>query len=161
MRKKEERQSRILNLISENSIQTQEELVETLEKSGFKVTQATISRDIRELKLTKITTSADTQKYIALKNNSNSPINPSIQNNISTKVIRVFKAGFLTIDVAHNILVIKTLPGMGQAVASAIDTFNYADIVGTIAGDDTIFCAIKDISKATFIVDQFNKILKT
>ncbi|WP_010166210.1 arginine repressor [Candidatus Epulonipiscium viviparus] len=152
MGKKEERQSKILNLINEYNIQTQEELVENLEKAGLRVTQATISRDIRELKLTKIAMSIDKQKYIALNN---------AEINISAKVVRVFKAGFLTIDIAQNILVIKTLPGMSQAVASAIDTFNYKDIVGTIAGDDTIFCAIKDIDRASYIIKEFNKILNT
>ncbi|ONI44397.1 arginine repressor [Candidatus Epulonipiscioides gigas] len=148
---KKQRQSKILTIIDEYNIETQEELVDSLEKAGFKVTQATISRDIRELSLTKVSFSGDKQKYAVLKNNENS---------ISEKVIKVFKAGFLSVDIAQNILVVKTLPGMGQAVASAIDAFNYSNIVGTIAGDDTIFCAIKNTNEANFIIKKFNKILQ-
>ncbi len=148
---KEQRQSKILDLIDTQDIETQEELVEYLEQSGFSVTQATISRDIRELRLTKVSTTLDKQKYVALIN---------YDNQISEKVVKVFRAGFLSVDIAQNILVVKTLSGMGNAVASAIDAFNFEEIVGTIAGDDTIFCAIRDITKTEEIIKSFNEMLE-
>ncbi len=146
---KEKRQSKILSLIETFNIETQEELVDNLEKSGFSVTQATISRDIRELKLIKIAISVDKQKYIALANNSTQ---------ISDKIIKVFKAGFISADIAQSIVVVKTLPGMGNAIATAIDAFNFSEIVGTIAGDDTIFCAIKDMELTHTLIQKFNEI---
>ncbi|NLP46611.1 MAG: arginine repressor [Epulopiscium sp.] len=131
---KAERQSKILQLIKKYEIETQEELANQLIASGFQVTQATISRDIRELKLTKITTSTGGQKYAVL--------NPQEQH-ISNKLIRVFRDAFVSMDRAQNILVIKTLTGMAMAVAAALDAMNFHEIIGCIAGDDTIFCAIR------------------
>ncbi|OOO00621.1 MAG: arginine repressor [Epulopiscium sp. Nele67-Bin004] len=145
---KEQRQSKILSLIDKYEIETQEELVETLEQAGFSVTQATISRDIRELKLTKIATKKDSQKYV------------SLNYDVSDKVLRVFRAGFLSMDVAQNILVIKTLPGMGNAVAAAIDALSYEEVVGTIAGDDTIFCAIRTEGLISSVIEKFHEVLK-
>ncbi len=145
---KEQRQSKILSLIDKYEIETQEELVETLEQAGFSVTQATISRDIRELKLTKIATKKDSQKYV------------SLNYDVSDKVLRVFRAGFLSMDVAQNILVIKTLPGMGNAVAAAIDALSYEEVVGTIAGDDTIFCAIRTERLINNVIEKFHEVLK-
>lgn len=147
---KEQRQSRILSLIRENEIETQEELADNLEKEGFKVTQATVSRDIRELKLTKVASKMGGQKYVALAN---------FEDQVSEKVIRVFRAGFVSMDVAQNILVIKTLTGMGNAVASAIDAFNFEEIVGTLAGDDTIFCAIREKELMDSAIRRFEEML--
>lgn len=149
---KEQRQSKILSLIQKHEIETQEELAENLEKSGFKVTQATVSRDIRELKLTKVAGKNNAQKYVALIN---------YENQISEKVIRVFKAGFVSMDIAQNILVIRTLTGMGNAVAAAIDAFNHEEIVGTLAGDDTIFCAIRNIEDMSIVIDKFQEVLNS
>ncbi|ONI37709.1 arginine repressor [Candidatus Epulonipiscium fishelsonii] len=149
---KEKRQTAILNLIDKYEIETQESLVENLENEGFKVTQATISRDIRELKLTKVSTKSNTQKYISL-NNYETPL--------SDKVIRVFKTGYLSMDFANNILVIKTLSGMGNAVASAVDAFNYNEILGTIAGDDTIFCVVRENYQADKISKKFEEVLNS
>ncbi|MGL4345737.1 MAG: arginine repressor [Cellulosilyticaceae bacterium] len=147
---KEQRQSRILSLIRENEIETQEELADNLEKEGFKVTQATVSRDIRELKLTKVASKTKGQKYVALAN---------FEDQVSEKVIRVFRAGFVSMDVAQNILVIRTLTGMGNAVASAIDAFNFEEVVGTIAGDDTIFCAIREKEMMDDAISKFEEML--
>lgn len=149
---KEQRQSKILSLIQKHEIETQEELAENLEKAGFKVTQATVSRDIRELKLTKVAGKNNAQKYVALIN---------YENQISEKVIRVFKAGFVSMDIAQNILVIRTLTGMGNAVAAAIDAFNHEEIVGTLAGDDTIFCAIRNIEDMSIVIDKFQEVLNS
>lgn len=147
---KEQRQSRILSLIRESEIETQEELAESLEKEGFKVTQATVSRDIRELKLTKVASKTKGQKYVALAN---------FEDQVSDKVIRVFRAGFVSMDVAQNLLVIKTLTGMGNAVASAIDAFNFEEVVGTLAGDDTIFCAIREKELMNDAIRKFEEML--
>ncbi len=149
---KEQRQSKILSLIQKQEIETQEELAENLEKAGFKVTQATVSRDIRELRLTKVAGKNNAQKYVALAN---------YENQISEKVIRVFKAGFVSMDIAQNILVIRTLTGMGNAVAAAIDAFKHEEIVGTLAGDDTIFCAIRDIEEMESVINKFQEVLNS
>lgn len=149
---KEQRQSKILSLIQKQEIETQEELADELEKAGFKVTQATVSRDIRELKLTKVASKNNAQKYVALTN---------YENQISEKVIRVFKAGFVSMDVAQNILVIRTLTGMGNAVAAAIDGFKHDEIVGTLAGDDTIFCAIRNVEEIADVIAKFQEVLNS
>lgn len=149
---KEQRQSKILSLISQYEIETQEELAESLEEAGFKVTQATVSRDIRELKLTKVASKNKGQKYVVLAN---------YESQISEKVIRVFKAGFVSMDIAQNILIIKTLVGMGNAVASAVDAFNYEEIVGTLAGDDTIFCAVRYQEQMEDVIKKFEEVLNS
>ncbi|OON95441.1 MAG: arginine repressor [Epulopiscium sp. Nele67-Bin005] len=149
---KEQRQSQILNLIREFDIETQEDLAERLEKDGFKVTQATISRDIRELKLTKMPNKENIQKYVAVVNS---------EPELSEKVINVFKAGFMSVNKAQNILVVKTLPGMGSAVGSAIDAFGYAEIVGTLAGDDTVFCAMRQNEHMDDVIRRFDEVLNS
>lgn len=147
---KGQRQSTILNLIQANEIETQEELAMYLKKAGFKVTQATISRDIRELKLTKVNSHTGGQKYMAIT---------QYHQQVSEKVIRVFKDALISMERAQNILVIRTLTGMGNAVAAAIDAFHYDEIVGTIAGDDTIFCATRCEEDLEMVMEHFNKIL--
>jgi transcriptional regulator of arginine metabolism len=147
---KDKRQSAILNLIATKEVETQEELVQYLESAGFKVTQATISRDIRELKLTKVATKSGVQKYVALTH---------LESQVSDKIMRAFRAGFLSMEPAQNILVIKTLPGMGNAVAAAVDAFHLEGIVGTLAGDDTVFCAISELDYMAQIIEQLNEVL--
>lgn len=147
---KGQRQSKILNLIQKHEIETQEDLAERLQTAGFKVTQATISRDIRELKLTKVNSRKGGQKYMALS---------QYQQQVSEKVIRVFKDALISMDRAQNILVIRTLTGMGNAVAAAIDAFHYEEIVGTLAGDDTIFCATRCEDDLEIIMEKFREIL--
>ncbi len=147
---KEQRQSAILSLIQKYEIETQEDLATSLENEGFSVTQATVSRDIRELKLTKVASKAGGQKYVALIN---------YEQQVSEKVIRVFKDAFVGMDSAGNIVVIRTLVGMGNAVAAAIDAFNFEEIVGTLAGDDTIFCVIKAVDEINTVMSKFKEIL--
>ncbi len=149
---KEQRQSTILGLIQKQDIETQEDLAQALENEGFSVTQATVSRDIRELKLTKVASRSGGQKYVALAN---------FEQQVSEKVIRVFKDAFVSMDFAGNIVVIRTLSGMGNAVASAIDAFNFSEIVGTLAGDDTIFCAVKHLDHIEEVMNQFKDILNS
>lgn len=142
------RQSKILELIKNNNIDTQEKLVESLNNEGFNVTQATVSRDIRELRLTKVSTADGGVKYAEFTQDG-----PKI----TERLIRVFKEGVLSIDYANNILVIKTLNGMAMAVAAALDSMENTEIMGTIAGDDTIFCVVKSEEKAVKIVDKLKQ----
>lgn len=147
-----ERQSKILQLINENEVETQEDLANRLTDEGFLVTQATVSRDIRDLKLTKVTTSKGSQKYVVL---------PDKDNKLNEKYIRVFKDGFVGMDRAGNIIVLKTLTGMAMAVAAAIDAMNFDEVVGCIAGDDAIFCAVRSEENALQVMERFNRITNT
>lgn len=124
---KSKRHAKILEIISNNHIETQEELSDRLEKEGFHVTQATVSRDIRELKLSKIPTGEGRQRYTVLVHSDHY---------LSDKYIRVLKDGFVSMDMAQNILVVKTVSGMAMAVAAAIDAMKLKEIVGSIAGED-------------------------
>ena len=124
-----ERHSKIVELIGKYNIETQEELAEYLNKEGYNVTQATVSRDIRELKLSKIQGEHGRQKYAVF--------HPQ-QTAFNDKYIRILRDGFLSMDMAQNILVIKTVAGMAMAVAAALDAIHFSEVVGCIAGDDTI-----------------------
>lgn len=148
---KAKRQSKLLELIQKNEIETQEELLHHLLKEGFAVTQATVSRDIRELKLTKIAISGGRQKYAVL--NESTEV-------LSEKYIRVLKDGFLSMDMAQNILVIKTVSGMAGAVCASLDAMNLREIVGSIAGDDTIMCAIRTVEDTASIMKRLRKIIE-
>lgn len=134
---KTDRHTRIIELVSEQNIETQEELAEILNREGFKVTQATVSRDIRQLKLVKVTLKNGKQKY-ALNNNH-------AEEAYSEKCIRILKEAYVSMDSAQNILVIKTVSGMAMAAAAAIDSMKLPGCVGTIAGDDTIMIAVKTV----------------
>ncbi|MBQ9885771.1 MAG: arginine repressor [Lachnospiraceae bacterium] len=145
-----ERHSKIVELIGKHDIETQDELAKLLNKCGFNVTQATVSRDIRELKLYKISTSDGKQKYAVLENS---------ENNLSEKYIRVLKDCFVSIDMAQNILVIKTVPGMAMAVAAALDAISFQEIVGSIAGDDTIMCAVRTVDDTILVMEKIRKLV--
>lgn len=147
---KSKRHVKILELIRKNEIETQEELSACLEKEGYHVTQATVSRDIRELKLTKVSLNSGKQKYVALAETTEDMLQ---------KYIRIFKDGFLTMDMAQNILVIKTVSGMAMAVAAALDAMNCTEIVGSIAGDDTIMCAVRTVDDTIQLMERLRKIV--
>ena len=147
---KNERQEAILQIISTTSVETQEELLELLQKQGFRATQATISRDIRDLKLTKIPTEDGKQRYT---------IHPKTGTTMNDKYIRVLKDGFVSMDMAQNILVIRTVSGMAMAVATAIDSLEFPEVVGTIAGDDTIMCAIRTVEDTMVVMDKISKMV--
>jgi len=144
------RQSKILELINKYDIETQEELAEWLMKEGYNVTQATVSRDIRELKLTKVAVDGGRQKYIAIQ---------KTEPGLSEKYTRVLREGFLSMDMAQNILVIKTVSGMAMAVAAALDALQMNSIVGCIAGDDTIMCAIRTAEETVSVMERLRKII--
>lgn len=148
---KTNRQSKIIEIIQKNEVETQEELSALLEKDGFRVTQATVSRDIRELKLTKIPTAGGRQKYAVI---TDAP------ENLSKKYERVLREGFLSMDMAQNILVIKTVSGMASAVCAAIDAMKMREIVGSIAGDDTIMCAIRTVDDTYAVMKKIRRIVE-
>lgn len=147
---KSKRQVKILELIRKNDIETQEELSDYLEKEGYQVTQATVSRDIRELKLTKVAMNNGRQKYVALAENTEGMLE---------KYIRIFRDGFVSMDMAQNILVIKTVSGMAMAVAAALDAMDCNEIVGSIAGDDTIMCAVRTVDDTVALMKRLRKII--
>ena len=148
---KTNRQSKIIEIIQKNEVETQDELSALLEKDGFRVTQATVSRDIRELKLTKIPTAGARQKYAVI---TDAP------ENLSKKYERVLREGFLSMDMAQNILVIKTVSGMASAVCAAIDAMKMREIVGSIAGDDTIMCAIRTVDDTYAVMKKIRRIVE-
>ena len=148
---KRQRQSKIIEIIQKNEVETQDELSALLEKDGFRVTQATVSRDIRELKLTKIPTAGGRQKYAVI---TDAP------ENLSKKYERVLREGFLSMDMAQNILVIKTVSGMASAVCAAIDAMKMREIVGSIAGDDTIMCAIRTVDDTYAVMKKIRRIVE-
>lgn len=147
---KTERQNRILDLIVKKEIGTQEELMEELNKSGYSVTQATVSRDIREMKLTKVALSDGKLRYVAYR---------ETEDDLAEKYKRIFRDGFLSMDNAQNILVIRTVSGMAMAVAAALDHMELHEIVGSIAGDDTIMCAIRSIDDTISVMNKLEEAL--
>ncbi|MFA9375419.1 MAG: arginine repressor [Lachnotalea sp.] len=144
-----ERHSKIVELISNYDIETQEDLADKLNQAGYNVTQATVSRDIRELKLTKVATDGNRQKYVVLQ---------SQEGWMSEKYIRVLQDGFLNMTKASNILVVKTVSGMAMAVAAALDAMQFKEVLGCIAGDDTIFCATRSEEETLTLMEKMRKI---
>jgi transcriptional regulator of arginine metabolism len=145
------RHQKIVELVNKHHIETQEELADLLRKEGFQITQATVSRDIRDLKLTKVQTDDGRQKYVVLK---------ATENALREKYIRILKDGFVSMDMALNILVIKTESGMAMAVAAAIDEMHWHEVVGCIAGDDTIFAVVPDDSDAEKIIKKIQEVIE-
>jgi transcriptional regulator of arginine metabolism len=142
---KTRRQAKILEVIRSHDVETQEELSEYLEREGFVVTQATVSRDIRELKLTKIATEGGRQKYAVLAEN---------ESGMMEKYVRVLREGFLSIDMAQNLVVVKTVSGMAGAVCAAVDAMKMDKVVGSIAGDDTLLIVIRTEEDAVRIMNR-------
>lgn len=145
------RHTRILEIIEKNVIETQEELAERLKEMGMDVTQATVSRDIKELRLIKVMTEDGKYKYAPLA---------KTENIISNRLMTIFSECYVSSDYANNIVVVKTLPAMAQAAASAIDSLKQTEIVGTIAGDDTIMIVCRAEKIAEELVNKFNKMAK-
>ena len=148
---KQKRQLRIIEIINHNEIETQEELAEKLREEGFAVTQATVSRDIRELNLTKAASKGGRQKYAL--------ISSATQN--SDKYVRMLKDALISMEVAGNLLVLKTVSGMAMAAAAALDAMHFSEIVGSIAGDDTIMAATHTTGDATQLKSKINEMINT
>lgn len=142
---KRNRQEAILRVISQYEVETQQELAQRLKEEGFEVTQATVSRDIRDMKLSKMPTGEGHQKYVRFHND---------EKHLSGKYVNVLKEGFVSIDMAQNILVVKTVSGMAMAVAAAIDAMKYPEIVGSIAGDDAIMMAVRTVEDTKSLMNQ-------
>ncbi len=147
---KKNRHNKIIEIIEHYDIETQDELADKLKESGCEVTQATVSRDIRELKLSKIPTGSGKQKYVIFRQDDS---------HLGDKYTRVLKDGFISMDMAQNILVIKTVAGMAMAVAAAIDAMKFKEIVGSIAGDDTIMMAIRTLEDTFIVMDKIQKMI--
>lgn len=145
------RHEKIIELIGKYQIGTQEELADRLNKEGFSVTQATVSRDIRALKLTKIPVDGGRQKYAVIKDNADG---------LNEKYLRVLRDSYISIDRAENIAVIKTVSGMAMAFAAALDAMKWHEVVGCVAGDDTVMCAIRTKGDALLVTDRIKKIVE-
>lgn len=146
---KQKRLTAILNLIASNEITTQEELVSRLCDLGFQVTQATVSRDIKELRLTKIPGSSGVYKYAQ----------PAVNDSARGQQMLILSRAICNICHAQNIVVIKTHAGMAQAAAAVLDSLLIEEIVGSLAGDDTIFCVTQDNDSAAVLTQQIKSFL--
>lgn len=145
------RHEKIIELIHKYDIDTQEELAARLNEAGFKVTQATVSRDIRALKMTKVAGKDGKSHYAILQDN------PHV---LGDKYTRVLKDALVSMDVGQNLVVIKTVPGMAMGVAAALDALKWPEILGCIAGDDTIMCAAKSSEQALNVAKKLRRILE-
>ena len=146
---KKNRHQKLKELVEQYEIETQDELAEKLKEAGFDVTQATVSRDIRELKLTKVQKENGRQCYSVMQH----------QRDFGEKYIRILRDCFVSMDMAQNILVIKTVSGMAMAVAEALDVIGFHEIVGCVAGDNTIMCAVRTVDDTILLMDKLKKIL--
>lgn len=147
---KRDRHLKIKELIKKYNIETQEELAERLQAAGFEVTQATVSRDIRQLKLSKVPAPNGKQCYAVTEPDGEY---------LADKYVRVLKDGLVSMDMAQNILVIKTVSGMAMAVAAALDAMKFHEIVGCIAGDDTIMCAVRSVEETVVLMDKIGELI--
>ena len=150
---KQNRHQKIAELVSRYEIETQEELAEKLKEAGFSVTQATISRDIRQMNLSKLPAGNGRQKYVILKQE-----HELLSDN---KYIRVLRDGFVSMDMAQNILVMRTVAGMAMAVAAALDAIHFGEVVGCIAGDDTIMIAVRSAEDTKILMEKIRELIST
>ena len=147
---KKNRHDKIIEIIARNVVETQEQLAALLKDAGYDVTQATVSRDIRQMKLTKQVTEDGKSKYVYTTADSDV---------MQDKYVSVLKAGFVSMDLAQNILVMKTVSGMAMALAAALDALNFPQVFGCIAGDDTIMIAIKNNEEAVEIMEEIQNLM--
>lgn len=146
---KTNRQARILDIIKNNSVETQSDLLELLRNEGFNVTQATVSRDIKEMRLIKVLDEKGSYKYAC----------DTISMNEETSYLYLFQTSVQSIESAHNLVVIKTGPGMAGAVCAALDSTRRVGVMGSIAGDDTIFVALRTDAAAVNLVSDLKKLI--
>lgn len=144
------RHAKILEIINNKDIETQEDLAEELKKSGIDVTQATVSRDIKELKLIKVLSNSGNYKYAAIA---------PTENLLSDRLVSIFTQTVLTIEYVNNFIIMRTISGSANAAAEAIDSLGWDGIVGTIAGDNTIFVLTRSNEKAEELVSKFKKLV--
>lgn len=146
---KKSRQKTILSIIASQKVSTQEELVNILSEKNWRVTQATVSRDIRELGLSKASEDGITHRYVQ---------NQSKRNNNEHRLVSVFGKAVTSFDCAVNLVIVKTIPGLAPACASAIDSLDFPEVLGTIAGDDTIFIAARSAILANHLMERMKEL---
>ncbi len=147
---KKKRHEKIIDLITQYEVETQEELVDRLRADGYEVTQATVSRDIRELKLSKISNGRGRQKYVSFHEE---------EAHLGDKYARVLKEGYVSMELAQNLLVLKTVSGMAMAVAAAVDAMKIEEIVGCIAGDNTVMMAMRSVQDARVVMEKIGRMV--
>jgi len=148
---KNQRQAKILEIISNKNVETQEQLLAALQEEGFRGTQATISRDIKELRIVKELTSLGTYRYTTSAS--------EISGTFSARMNTIFRECVVSFDYAQNIIVIRTLPGLASAAASAIDAMSMSAVVGSLAGDDTVMVVMRDINAAATFCGEIKNLL--
>ena len=148
---KTQRQAKIMEIISNQNVETQEQLLAQLQNAGFRSTQATISRDIKELRIVKELTSFGTYRYSAATG--------EISGTFSNKLNTIFRECITGYDYSQNIIVIRTIPGLASAAASALDAMNMSVVLGTIAGDDTVFIVMRDNNAAAAFCGEIKNLL--
>ncbi len=148
---KSARQNAILELIRERDVETQEELADALRKRDFKVTQATVSRDIRELRLLKVLSPAGTYKYAV----ADKP-----ENGLSDRFHRIFSESVLSMAHAYNQVIVKTLPGSANVAAEMLDSLHWPEILGTLAGDNTILMIVRSTDEVDVVLRRIDEMLR-
>ncbi len=145
------RHAMILQIIAEQDVETQDELAEELRKRGFKVTQATVSRDIKELRLIKVLGDHHNYKYATVD---------KAETGLADRFLRMFAHSVVSVATAGNLVVLKTLSGSASVAAEAVDSLRWPEIVGCIAGDNTIFVAVDEIENVAEVVKKFRAIMR-
>ena len=148
---KSQRQAKIMEIISTRNVETQEQLLDALKQEGFNGTQATISRDIKELRIVKELTNLGTYRYTTT--------NGEISGSFSARLNTIFRECVIGFDYAQNIIVIRTLPGLGSAAGAAIDAMNMSAVVGSLAGDDTVMVVMRDSNTAAAFCCEIKNLL--
>lgn len=148
---KSQRQAKIMEIISNRNVETQEQLLILLQAEGFRATQATISRDIKELRIVKELTSLGTYRYTTA--------NSEMTSSFSARLNTIFRECVTGFDYAQNIIIIRTLPGLASAAGSAIDTMNMSMVVGSLAGDDTVIIVMRDNNAAAAFCGEIKNLI--
>jgi transcriptional regulator of arginine metabolism len=148
---KSQRQAKILEIISKQNVETQEQLLSLLQEAGFRGTQATISRDIKELRIVKELTSVGSYRYAVSSN--------ELAGTFSSRLNTIFRECIVSLDYAQNIVVLHTLPGLASAAGSAVDTMNFSSVLGTLAGDDTVMIVMRDTAAAAAFCSEVKSLI--
>ena len=148
---KSQRQAKIMEIISTRNVETQEQLLAALQEAGFRSTQATISRDIKELRIVKELTGLGTYRYTAGTS--------EMSGSFTSKLNSIFRECVTGFDYAQNIIIIRTLPGLASAAGSAIDSMNLSTVVGSLAGDDTVMVVMRDTGAAEAFCAEIRNLL--
>ena len=148
---KSQRQAKIMEIISNRNVETQEQLLALLQEEGFRGTQATISRDIKELRIVKELTSLGTYRYTTANN--------EMASSFSARLNTIFRECVTGFDYAQNLIIIRTLPGLASAAGSAIDAMNMSMVVGSLAGDDTVMIVMRDNNSAAAFCGEIKNLI--